>query len=340
MTTFEAANPNALNEQLQRYASLDDATAATVELWLRHAGRLSHSLETMDARMHREFHETLHLLLSVHQALPYTWAARQSASHVALRLRQQLFSALLEHEQRKLLALDIPPIPTRPDSLIEFLIALNQQHVASKHPVFEYLQEAGTLRDVKTFFYQEGSVDARFDDLIALAQIGTDGCIKDEYAHNFADEMGHGDPERVHTTMFMRTAAYIQSYQGEDPQVQKEPITEALACSNLQVGMALHREHVFRMAGYLAAFELNATDRCKRLVEACVRHGMDANQLDYLTEHIDADVGHAEGLFQEIVVPMAASHERAPMEIVQGFLLRLQTSNDYCDTLLNQFLQA
>ncbi|KUO96313.1 iron-containing redox enzyme family protein [Ferroacidibacillus organovorans] len=339
MTTFEAANPHALHEQLQRFAVLDDAPAATVELWSRHAGRLSHSLETKDVRMHREFHETLHLLLSVHQALPYTWAARQSASHVALRIRQQLFSALLEHEQRKLLAMDIPPIPTRPEALVDYLIQLNAQHVASRHPVFDYLQEAGSLRDVKSFFYQEGSVDARFDDLIAIAQVGTDGSIKDEYAHNFADEMGHGNPERVHTTMFLRTAEYIHSYQGEDPQVLREPITEALACSNLQIGMALHREHVFRMAGYLAAFELNATDRCRRLVKACVRHGMDVHQLEYLTEHIDADVGHAEGLFHEILVPMATLHERAPVEIVQGFLLRLQTSSDYCETLLKQFLQ-
>lgn len=328
-----------LHESLLAIGQVDDAPDAVVHALLERAQLITdRALRGPVYGSRREFHQTLSLLLSTHASMPYTWGAQNHISLPVARMRRHMWEQYLRHELQRLSALALPPVPTDPHALVEYLCDVNEEHTAAQHPVFDYLRESAPLRDVKSFFYQEGSVDARFDDLIALAQIGTDGRVKIEYAHNFADEMGHGDPTRVHTTMFLETAEYVAQFRGRDDAVVMSPCTEALACSNMQVGMALDRRQVWRLAGYLAAFELNATDRCRRLVDACVRHGMDSQQLAYLTEHIDADVGHAQGLFEEIIEPLAASDARAPLEIAQGFLLRLQTSGDYCDAMLRSFL--
>jgi len=335
----EAHRSEALNIVLRKIPDLELVPQAQWASICRAVEDLTEqALHTGDRAARRDFHESLHLLQGVVSAAPHTWGAVHSASARSFYLRQVLFNALMARELSRIADLALPPVPKNPSRLTEYLLDVNADHIASRHPVFDYLREQASLRQVKSFFYQEGSVDARFDDLIALAQIGLDGSVKDEYAHNFEDEMGHGNPDRVHTVLFERTANYVAKFGGEDASVPTVPCTEALACSNLQVGMALDRRHVWRMAGYLAAFELNATDRCRRLTDACVRQGMDEGELTYLTEHIDADVGHAEGLFEEILLPMAASDERASLEIAQGFVLRLQTSQEYCDELLRGFL--
>lgn len=46
------------------------------------------------------------------------------------------------------------------------------------------------------------TLDARFDDLIALAQIGFSDEPKLELARNYWDEMGNGNLEDMHTRLF------------------------------------------------------------------------------------------------------------------------------------------
>ena len=329
-----------LHVQLLESPELDAASAqAITQIYARTHSLCESAFLEGCSDQRSEFHTTLHALLSTHSAHPHSWGAHNHLSRVAFEIRKALWERYLGYELGRLATLDVDPVPEDPESLTEYLTEINAYHEASHHPVFAYLCDAAPLADVKAFFFQESRLDAHFDDLIALAQIGLDGPVKDEYADNFADEMGHGDPDRVHANLFRNTSAYVLDHGHMEHAVQTEPFTEALACSNMQLGMALDRRHVWRLAGYLAALELNAPFRCQQLVSACERHGMKRNRLGYLTEHIDADVGHAAGFFEEIIKPLAASDRRAPLEISQGFLLRLQTSKDYCDAILDSFLK-
>ncbi|WP_146192739.1 iron-containing redox enzyme family protein [Sulfoacidibacillus thermotolerans] len=332
---------SSLYAKLHAISELDSADATTTwNLFARAHTLCDLAFFPHNEALRAEFHLALSELFAMHSAKPHTWLARNQLSRVAFELRKILWERYFGHELTRLRELDVDPVPENPDALVQYLKEVNEYHIASNHPVFSYLCDEAPLVDVKSFFYQEGSVDARFDDLIALAQIGLDGPAKDEYAENFADEMGHGDPDRVHTTLFEQTSDYVLGFCGKNEKVMTQPTTEALACSNIQLGMAYDRRHTWRLAGYLAAFELNAPKRCEQLVSACTRHGMKRDQLGYLTEHIDADVGHAEGLFDRIIKPLALYDRRAPVEIAQGFLLRLQTSADYCDAQLHRFLQS
>ncbi|MCI0183896.1 iron-containing redox enzyme family protein [Sulfoacidibacillus ferrooxidans] len=338
-TSAMAEDHRPLYTQLHAIAELDATDAAsTWNIFARAHTLCDLAFSRQHEDLRAEFHMTLSDLFAMHSAAPHTWGARNQQSRVAFEVRKLLWERFFGHELAHLSELDVAPVPEHPDALVNYLKEINEDHIASHHPIFSYLCDEASLTDVKSFFYQEGSVDARFDDLIALAQIGMDGSVKEEYAENFADEMGHGQSDRVHTTLFNRTSRYVAQFQGKTDNILEQPSTEALACSNIQLGMAHDRRHAWRLAGYLAAFELNAPKRCDQLVRACVRQGMDRAQLDYLTEHIDADIGHAEGLFDDIIKPLAASDRLAPLEIAQGFLLRLQTSTEYCDTLLRGFL--
>ncbi len=326
-----------LHVQLQELPELDAASAqAVTQIYARTYSLCESAFLEGCSEQLGEFHTTLYTLLSTHSAQPHSWGAHNHVSRVAFEIRKALWERYLGHELGRLATLDVDPVPEDPENLVEYLREINAFHEASHHPLFAYLRDAAPLSHVKTFFFQEGMVDARFDDLIALAQVGFDGSVKDEYAENFADEMGHGDPDRVHANLFRATRDYILDYGPSS--ILASPFAETLACSNMQLGMALDRRHVWRLAGYLTAFELNAPSRCQQLVHACERLGMERRGLGYLTEHIDADVGHTEGLFEEVIRPLAAVDRRAPLELVQGFLLRLQTSRDYCDAILGSFL--
>ncbi len=289
------------------------------------------------AQAQHELHTALQLLLSVQSAQPHTWGARNSACGRVTALRSELFRPFLKYELQQADAQIEGAPPADSGRLIAWLRELNARHIASRHPLFDYLQTAASLDDVKQFFDQEAAVDARFDDLVALAQIGYDGDIKQEFADNYADELGAGDPERAHSLLFAHTSAYVHGFGGGSGQA--EAWTETLACANLQTGMALDRNQSWRLAGYLAAFEENAPDRCQRLLDACVRHGMERAKLAYLSEHVHADVGHAQGLFERVVAPIASFHPEAAREIAEGFCLRLVSSAAYCDALLACFVQ-
>lgn len=54
-------------------------------------------------------------------------------------------------------------------------------------------------------------VDGKFDDLIALAQLGIqDPKMKLALARNYWDEMGNGNPEDIHTTLFSISASTLE----------------------------------------------------------------------------------------------------------------------------------
>ena len=330
-----------LSTSLAAIPDLDGADETVWDALFARAEALSgRALAAASRREDRcEFHDALHLLLSTGDAAPRTWGARHHLSARAFCLRKRLWEAYAQWQLERLEERPLPPVPSDPRALAGYLLALHEGHPAARHPVFEYLCELGSLRDVKRFFCQESSVDARFDDRTALARIGLDGRAKDEYARSFAGEMGRGNPDRAHTRLFLGTARYVLEFAGTDASLSLAPCAEALACGNLQRGMALDRRHLWRLAGYLTAFELNAAWRCEKLVDACVRQGMESERLAYLTEHIDAGAGRARGLLEEIAVPLAAADERAPLEIAQGFALRLQAAQDSCDSLLREFMR-
>ncbi|MFD1044997.1 molybdopterin cofactor-binding domain-containing protein, partial [Kibdelosporangium lantanae] len=86
---------------------------------------------------------------------------------------------------------------------VSWIKTIARAHRAFKHPYYtEFIRDQAGKLDLRNYVIQESVVDARFDDLLAMTQIGTDGAAKMEIARNFWDEMGNGDPAEVHTRLF------------------------------------------------------------------------------------------------------------------------------------------
>ena len=93
--------------------------------------------------------------------------------------------------------------PTDPKAYLSWMRRSAKQHRVYKHPYYrEFIRNHATVDDLRAYVIQESVVDGRFDDLLAMMQVGTNGAAKMEIANNFWDEMGNGDSAQVHTMLF------------------------------------------------------------------------------------------------------------------------------------------
>ena len=77
---------------------------------------------------------------------------------------------------------------------------LIKDHAAFDHPFYSsFIHKKASKEDLRYYLIQETCLDPKFDDLLALMQIGLKGKVKMEIAHNYWDEMGNGNLEEVHT---------------------------------------------------------------------------------------------------------------------------------------------
>lgn len=225
-------------------------------------------------------------------------------------------------------------IPQKAEKYVDWLIEMIQAHPAYYHPFYEkYLSKYASLDDLCQFLIQESTIDTRFDDFLAMLQIGTDGGIKMEIASNYWDEMGNGSPSKMHVTMFARTMVNL----GIDPKVCEELLTtEALVCGNLSTMVCYQRKHFYKGIGYFAATEYMTPRRFKHILTALKRNGRHLADAEYHQEHIAIDAIHAQNWFKNVIVPLVDKEPETVFEMTRGALYRLNTSKRYLDMLLSK----
>ncbi|MFT7836790.1 iron-containing redox enzyme family protein [Saccharothrix sp. BKS2] len=221
--------------------------------------------------------------------------------------------------------------PTTPAEYLSWLKQSARGHRVFKHPYYmKFIRNHATAAHLRKYVIQESVVDGRFDDLLALMQVGTAGPAKMEIANNFWDEMGNGKPAEVHTTLFN------QLYDVFDitPQELEDSLTAtALLSGNLAVLLCRYRRFYPEAVGFLGMTEWLVPDRFVQVVGAWERLGLPEVGIVYHRLHITVDSQHAAGWFHNIVSPSADS---AYMRrgIARGTLWRLNSSARYLDERL------
>jgi hypothetical protein len=185
---------------------------------------------------------------------------------------------------------------------------------------------------LKYFLQQESTIDARFDDFLALLQTGSDGGVKMEIASNYWDEMGNGDLDKMHTAMFVRTLESLGLQPGDG-----DLAVEALACGNLALLLSLRRKHFYKAIGYFAATEFLTPSRFTHVLSAWRRHGLPPDAAEYHTAHISIDARHAYNWLANVISPVVDRIPNAGEDIARGTWYRLNTSQRYLDMLLFHF---
>jgi hypothetical protein len=220
-------------------------------------------------------------------------------------------------------------LPTNLDEFNDWFFAVADAH--EYHDLCSYLRHSATLLDIALFMLAEEKVDGRFDDLIALSQLGTSGVTKMTIAHNFWDEMGNGDYTYVHTDMFDHSARWMR-----EQVVAKHDIDLSIlefaevytnACELLMYG--LRRRYLLRSLASIGLLEQTAPARFSATVDGSRRLGVPDDVLRYQAVHVDVDQEHGREWFDGVFAPIIERNPAVVGELALGVLIRGNVASDF-----------
>lgn len=206
---------------------------------------------------------------------------------------------------------------------------------AYDHPLFRFLSTEATLAEILEFVVEEQTIDGRFDDALALLQVGLPPIPKAEIADNYWDEMGAGGATPVHTDLFRSALADLRDAVGAPP---SEPrCWQAKACGNVLLLGAVNPHLRAVGLGVIGAIEHAVPSRFRGIAARLDHLGAPATAVDYYRLHSQIDTGHADDWMSNVIAPTAcAGGPEVQQAIALGLALRMSTSLDYCDALLSQ----
>jgi Iron-containing redox enzyme len=310
------------DDQLRRNSALDAALQSQVRAIVARARR--------EPSAAHELHSVLNTLYSM-RIRPE--GSVQELSVTLFDVRRRLESAWLGWELERCAE---ESLPATVGGFSEWFFALTRMHPAARHPLYEYIAHEATVASFRVFIAHESTVDARFDDLLALAQLGVTGPPKLEIARNYWDELGNGEASRVHTDMFRRVFDAVGFAEPDEQELD----TTALSCGNLLLALASHRIHTDYAIGALGITEALAPRRFARVLQAGERLGIGSHPLEYFREHVSIDVHHTRQWIENVIEPRLRTRPSALHQVCCGVLMRLNTSLAYCDTLLSRLKQT
>ena len=252
------------------------ATPATGTIYSRLADR-AHRLDTIDAVCRRGFREDdAEALRAAHRLLAQIYAERlrlpsgdeRRPSAEADDIAELIETYLLGFEERAIDHGLVASAPRTGAALASWLRELVEQHPATAHPFYTDFMRRATKRDLEYYSIQETTLDPRFDDAMALLQLGTPDVAKMEIAKNYWDEMGNGEIPRIHTKLFQRVLDVLGITASA---VRAQLRTESIACGNLSMTMVLQRCHFHKAIGYYGVTEYVVPFRFGHVVEAWAR---------------------------------------------------------------------
>lgn len=277
------------------------------------------------------YHQQLLLARIYNLVLKITDKSTAEGSVLVHEVTRLLEKATAQAEDGQLPDGLIDSAPADGKAFLSWLKRLAREHRVYKHPYYtDFIRNQATVADLRTYMMQESVVDGRFDDLLALMQVGTGGPAKLEIAQNFWDEMGNGRPEHVHTHLFNKI---FEVFDVSAEELERSLTATALLSGNLAVSLCRYRQSYPEAVGYLGMTEWLVPDRFVNVVHAWERLGLPGVGIVYHRLHITVDSQHATGWFHNVVAPAAGS---AFMRrgIARGTLWRLNSSARYLDERL------
>jgi hypothetical protein len=328
-----------LDSLIQQLSSMGSSAWNVVNrdymLRARIAGECHELIQRVNSTDGTKAHQTMHDILAVIYDRDFSHAnisESECETQPVLRDIAAIFEKSMLDDEIALVRKEASDYPATGREFVQWLKQLISDHPASQHPYYHsYLPEHGTREDMRLLLAQETSLDPRFDDILALIQIGTQGREKMEIAANYWDEMGNGEHGSEHSALFARTLSAIDI----DSRYIKDNLRlEAKLCGNLSAALALSRRHYYKAIGYFGVTEYLAPRRFKSLTQAWRRLELPFEGIRYHDIHIEIDAGHAVGWFRNVIEPTVDRDPNIGREIAIGTLVRLNTSARYLDGLL------
>jgi hypothetical protein len=292
-----------------------------------------HTAPWIDHASRSDFHRALLVLYKQHVQIPPTGRHAYQFHPFACRIMRELekpWVADILRRVHRFADLSLDSLPSDPKEFARWYQLAAFGHPLYEHDLYAFLASDATMPQLEWFLRMECAGEAAFDDLVALAQVGTRGEVKMEMASNYWDEMGRGRHQAVHTHLFHQL---IDDLGIAAPDASELP-WEVLSGINLMIWSCIHRPNVFRAQGVLGAVELLAPQRCTRVVHGATRLGIRKKTVVYYGAHAIIDIGHAEGWLSHVIEAQVREFPDARLGIAEGLLARADASLDYFDFCL------
>lgn len=198
----------------------------------------------------------------------------------------------------------------------------------------EFLREEASLEQVAYYICMEEMIDGSFDDLMAMLQLGMPIRQKMTAAANYWDEMGNGDFDLVHGTMFRTSSAYMRNVLKQRSIEIGRPNAACLMNGNVLLLMATRRDFNLRLVGALGLVEGSAPKRFSATTKAMQRLGMPAEVIAYHKAHISIDTRHSKEWYDHVLTEYAALGSEAIREMALGVEIRYRVAIAYYESML------
>jgi hypothetical protein len=209
--------------------------------------------------------------------------------------------------------------PSDPDGFLAWFEALKEEGPGQDDPLFPWIAEEASLEEMRWFLEQEAAGEAGFDDLVAYTQVKMPARAKLEFARNYWDEMGRGNPKGMHGPMLEVLVEHLKL----DPRIDRT-CRESLALANAMTAMATSRRYAWHSVGALGAVELTAPGRSAATAQGLRRLDLSARERRYFDIHAVLDVKHSEEWNSEAIRPLVEEDPRRATAMAEGALIRLK----------------
>jgi len=283
-----------------------------------------------DLAARKAIHRVLHDLYGLHLCKPRSGLSANQYSIELLRVRRAIESSWMDWE---LARVGVIPAEVEPETIGEAIKSLWKGHVGHDHAVFDFMKNEASRPQIIKYFTTDYALNMRFYDLIVLSLVGIDEDVRTEVARNFWDEMGQGNPARAHVRLYRDLLDYLGILDGPEQFVDMLG-WEGLSGYNLLLYFAFNRREYFHSIGALAITELSDPDQYVKLLAGCRRVGIGADRpsvLDYYSGHVEVDALHGDGWIDNVIVPVLRRHPGEAKAVLEGAVMRLNSSKAYWD---------
>jgi hypothetical protein len=232
-----------------------------------------------------------------------------------MRRREGAFLDALREE----VAGEAASVSTDAEGFLAWFEQLREDGPGQGDPLFPWLAEASDREQMRWFLGQEAAGEAGFEDLLAMTQVRMPAAAKLEFARNYWDEMGRGNPKGMHGPML----GLLIEKLGLDASIEGT-VWESLALANAMTAMATTRRYAWHSVGALGVIELTAPDRSAATAAGLRRLGFAAAERRYFDLHAVLDVKHSEAWNREALRPLVEEDPRRATAMAEGALIRLK----------------
>lgn len=279
-----------------------------------------------------EVHKTLYTIYEVSLCHPLSPICIHEHSPWLLAIRNEIENAWLNYElphiQKQLPSLSEAK---HPQLLCDWFA--DQAHTESDIDkcLLNFLKNQASTEQFNIFILSEATLNNRFCDALALAQLHFSATVKAEIVHNMWDECGHGVPEKSHARQFQQM---LNSLGLKQPTLPIWEDWRPYAGHNLYFCFCLNRKHYFKGIGSLGMPEIFDPNRNRAVVAGLERLYSDARvKCKYFYNHIEVDEIHGSGWLKNVIAPIVEVQPEAGMELAIGGALRMEAMRRYNEYL-------